>query len=489
MSRWITNFKNHQFQKVWEEIKIELEGFTVDDESIVTDTEELARFSKVIFYVDELLTACDPELIPPKLWDSFKSKSDSCLSQLKAYKESNNIAYLEAANQHADNLLGYVRPYVVPADKSATAAIKAFKRYSSTVSGALTEFDEKYNSLGKQLRELLDNSEAHFEKIEEILTAFKEAESKYISGTNSDDSVLEKIDQAKELIETFQEQAIELRDSLIEQYGGTGSIEYEIKDGVKTVKEETAVIKDIHEALGRELDELNKFYYKVFGDETDEGEVVGGLKQEIDTRKAELDAFKAKQEERYKALNDEIESLLPGATSAGLASAYREQKESYSDPIKNQTKLFYWSIGLIVALAFVASVDTWWPLKFEDISNVSSLLKSISFKLPIILPLIWLAGYSSKRRSEAQRLQQEYAHKEALAKSYQNFKDQIDALDDTDAHTELTQKLLESAIEAVAANASDTLDGKHGDNSPAVEALEKLTDKFDKLSEVLKNDK
>lgn len=486
MSRWTTNFKNHQFQSNWKVIKEEIDDLTVDDESIVPDTEELARLVKVITYLDSLLSACDPELIPPKIWDAFNTQSQNCLNNIKSYKASKNRDNLATANEHADNLLGYVRPYVVSGSDSAKASSNAFKAFSKSINNQLSEFANKYKELSSEISGLFRESKSFHDQITNILSSFKEAETRYLQGDDESDSVLEQIETSRKEIKKFEARIGELRNTLLEEYGGTGSIESVIKDKNRFATETAENIKRIHSEMTTELERLRKFYYEVFGKENDEGEFEGGLKNEIQDRQDDLDSFKNKQEERYKALNAEIESLLPGATSAGLASAYKAQKDSYSDPIKNQSLLFYFSIAAIVVLALVASIETWSPLKFESISNVEGFLKSISFKLPVILPLIWLAAYASKRRSEAQRLQQEYAHKEALAKSYQNFKDQIDQLDDTNAHAELTKKLLDSAIQAVSANASVTLDGKHGDNTPAVDAIEKLTEKFDKVSENIK---
>jgi hypothetical protein len=103
------------------------------------------------------------------------------------------------------------------------------------------------------------------------------------------------------------------------------------------------------------------------------------------------------------------------------------------------------------------------------------LLANLIYKLPILLPLLWLAIFASKRRSEDRRLQQEYAHKEALAKSYQSFKMQIETLQSQD--DVLMKELLQNAIRAIAFNASTTLDGKHGDRVPVLEALDTLVNK------------
>ena len=89
-------------------------------------------------------------------------------------------------------------------------------------------------------------------------------------------------------------------------------------------------------------------------------------------------------------------------------------------------------------------------IEFNSIENIMTFLV---YRLPIVIPVVWLAVFASKRRSEAERLKQEYAHKEALAKSYQSFKMQIEKLD-VEAKELLMEKLLSSAIDTISNNAS-----------------------------------
>ena len=114
-----------------------------------------------------------------------------------------------------------------------------------------------------------------------------------------------------------------------------------------------------------------------------------------------------------------------------------------------------------------------WPLAWETIrvSNLTEFLEKSLILLPIIVPVVWAALTVSKRRSEMHRLAEEYAHKEALAKSYEGFKQQII---DMDINTKaMLAELLEVLLKAVSLNAARTLDGKHGDKMSVHEAIEK----------------
>ena len=220
---------------------------------------------------------------------------------------------------------------------------------------------------------------------------------------------------------------------------------------------------------------LKVFYERVFGREGGE-EVIVGLSQELDKRSKELDDFKSEQQKAYVTLLKEINDLLPGATSAGLASAYRALRDSFDKPIIQYTRIFYGALCALIFVGFLTAVSKigFWSIEFVD--DFTKILGSLLYKLPIIGSLLWLALFASKRRSENQRLQQEYAHKEALAKSYQSFKKQIDDLNEKDEL--LTRKLLDATIDAVAFNASQTLDGAHGDKIPTQELLEGILNKF-----------
>ena len=128
-------------------------------------------------------------------------------------------------------------------------------------------------------------------------------------------------------------------------------------------------------------------------------------------------------------------------------------------------------------------------ISFMSHETLEAILKSMLLKLPFIAPLIWMAVFASIRRSQYERLQQEYAHKEALAKSYESYKKQLEALLTTEREP-LQKELINKAIEAISYNASQTLDGKHRDKMPLEHALDVLAGEkwdsfFNRLRKVL----
>lgn len=484
MSRWIELFDNHPFQAVWNDMLVAADNVEVDDNTVVTSVEEVARFNKVISYLSELLDACDPELIPASTWGNFHSQSVACLQQVNSYQTSRNINHIINANTNLDNLLTYLRPYQVVVGKAAKSASTSFSAYTKTINSSLTSFQRHAKLILTEVGEYKDK-------------VIKDAEESRLSNIQIEKLVKEYFDDIegeslKSKVKVFEQQLEvsyrkiqEYKLELIDGYSDKRSIAAEINSALMLAEANSETTTSLLGDVKTKLTDFKGYYVDVFGSKNDEGVFEGGLKDEIVAREKHLEQFKSQQELKYSALNDKIESLLPGATSAGLASAYSEMKASFDAPIKNYSVLFYGSISALMLISFISITQELglFFIKFVDVSNFSNLVSNVLYKLPIIVPILWLTLFASKRRSEALRLQQEYAHKEALAKSYQNFRMQIEELEQSDP--ELMKKLLSSAIDAVSKNASDTLDKNHGDKTPAQEGVGSLITSIEKLKKVL----
>ena len=285
-----------------------------------------------------------------------------------------------------------------------------------------------------------------------------------------------------------------------------------LKALVKKAKDEVVEANDTAQnelkELNAKIEQFEKYYVKIFGELNEEDVRTGGLKSEIESQQKRLDTFEKNQEEKhnkiladkleainkyeedaklkYENLHTQIESLLPGATSAGLAEAYHQERNKFKKPIKFWNQIFIGSLGLMFLGTFltfitITSNEIGWSFSFANhIKGIEDTLNNLFYKLPLYAPLIWLAIYASKRRSENQRLEQEYAHKEALARSYSSYKQQIEGLNQQDEA--LLKKLLESSIETVSYNASESLDKKHGDGTLSKEVLEKFGEVVKKVT-------
>lgn len=478
VSRWSDNFNNHAFHKQWSRFKNLSDKVVLTDETVQTDVEELARLRKVTSYVDELLSAADAELLPQNIWNDFNNQAQNCVNQLNAYVGNRNIVHMQNVNNHLDNILSYIRPYVVSGKNAAQAAGKAFKVYSDTITEQMERIKSHTQSMIQEIQQIRSNATVLYREIEESKQSIKTFEKYLFQGTTEEKSFEGHI---KALFNQVKEQH-----TVISNYyqGLTKGNEHESaiilqidEAKAKALKSCDAITASL-EAAQEGINDLESFHVTVFGEEEENGSTKGGLKQELKSRISELEAFKKRQQEAYSALITEIESLLAGATSAGLATAYKGLKDDSEKQVKHYTKIFYGALAILTAMAgyLVTHKVGWFYIEFIDIIDPIMWLHKFMYKLPLLGPVLWLAYFSSKRRSEFQRLQQEYAHKEALATSYHSFKKQIEELNESDSV--LMKQLLESAIKAISFNAAKTLDGKHGEKAPFHEAFENTLGKI-----------
>ena len=193
------------------------------------------------------------------------------------------------------------------------------------------------------------------------------------------------------------------------------------------------------------------------------------LQTKINKLKEDLSDLNKTWSTTFSTLKAKIETLLPGATSAGLAKAYQDQKESYGAPYITWSVIFILTmIGMVwFAVSTVKGTDS-----FEKA------MVGIISRTPFFLPMIWLALFSSKQASQNKRLQQEYAYKESLAKTYEGYKREIEKLPDTDIKSEILEKLMSNLVTASGYNPSETLEkNSHNDNPPLLSFLRSTNNK------------
>jgi len=492
MSRWIDNFDNHAFKTTWEDLKNKLEEATID-ETVVANIEELARLKKVVTFVDNALESIDPELISKTLLNGFNTAAIATSQEILNYNSNKNIVYLQKANNKSDILLDSVRPYIIYGDKLKKSLLSAIRAYTSEVN--------------KHLENIVD-TEAEYKKAQELRAEFEVYYSLLFDGSEDNEPVKLQISTLLQNSEEVHDEINKFYNEILNDDEST-SIKTTVEEAKKDILRDTEEANDKLVNVSTKIDKLDKFYINIFGSEDEEGNVTGGLEKELKLRIEELDNFKSEQEVKYedilskkltnittyeqnqqannKNLYEQIESLLPGATSAGLAKSYQLMKDSFEKPIKNWNQVFVGSIAVMFVATFLSfleigivkdNVITWFA--FAKMGDITSTMNSLLFKLPLYAPLIWLAIFASKRRSENQRLQQEYAHKEAVAQSYISYKMQIDELDTEDK--ELLEKLLNSSIDTVSHNASESLDKKHGDATPVQETIKMFVEQVTKLT-------
>jgi hypothetical protein len=214
------------------------------------------------------------------------------------------------------------------------------------------------------------------------------------------------------------------------------------------------------------LTQIENAYEKIFGKTDKDGKVSIGFLQEIESFKSKISAFLGEQTIKYNAQFSQIEGLLPGATSTGLAEAYQLQKKSYKKPIQLWSGVF---ISIMCIMTILSVILFYVQFGKSTSQTLGEAFISLLKDLPFFIPTIWLASYASKQQSQYKRLQQEYAFKETNAKSFHGHKMQVEELmKDGSTDKDLLLQLVAQLVIITSQNPSSTLDSKSHDDSPPI---------------------
>lgn len=206
--------------------------------------------------------------------------------------------------------------------------------------------------------------------------------------------------------------------------------------------------QELFEETEGKKEDFDSFYEKVFGKENESGELVGGLKIELE-----------KYQDKYENLYSKIESLLPGATSAGLAKVFEDKVTHYAESEKNWTILF-----LIVAamLSIYYGIFAW--IKAPSVDFTGSFL-NLLHKTPFLLFAVWLLVFIGNRRAENKKLEESYKHKEVMARAYVGYKEHVEELEVESTEKTLLKSHMQNLLEAIKDNSGAFLSNE-GDKHP-----------------------
>jgi uncharacterized protein YoxC len=191
--------------------------------------------------------------------------------------------------------------------------------------------------------------------------------------------------------------------TLIAQIKSTGS-------SADTLEQQIAGYKSKFEAFQTQLDERLKQFA------TFEANIPKAEKQNV-AREAEIDR-----------LTQKADSMIKGATTAGLSNSLEETRSIYADRMYFAGGGFIVSI-VILTISAIPLAAHLLPGLFGDWIKIASIspdardsAATIIGKIVLLLPGSWLSLFFSKTFSEFFHLEREYAHKAALAKSVEGFK-------------------------------------------------------------------
>lgn len=250
----------------------------------------------------------------------------------------------------------------------------------------------------------------------------------------------------------------------------------------------------------------------LFGYTKEDGSIVEGKKHELDNVYAELEEkinssvkvveqteteFKRRCDEavdnakaEMDAVITRLKELLPDALTAGLSSAYLENRKSEEEEQVKQLKLFKRTIWLMLALAFVPIVFNLWLWLFKDLTVleiIEKLPREMMCIIPLYAPLFWLAIFANKRVNLSKRLIEEYKHKEAVSKTFEGLSTQIAKIEDEQTSKELQARLLYNTVMLSEKNPGELIKNYNRPDNPLLDVLNqssRFAETIEKLARV-----
>ncbi|MEM7625812.1 MAG: hypothetical protein AAF333_09295 [Planctomycetota bacterium] len=192
-----------------------------------------------------------------------------------------------------------------------------------------------------------------------------------------------------------------------------------------------------------------------------------GVCKTIDTQENRLGKLIYETQE----IRDQINTLLPGATSAGLATAFQSRAEKVDKSIK------FWAIGFGFGI-FVLTAGIIGGYYLISPSGSSLSLADFVRRIPLVAPGIWIAWFCARGHTRVSKLRETYAFKQAMSQAFEGYKNQMLELDRSKATGELAKQLSEAALTTLAMDPVRVFDSSERDsNAPAESILKKLVPK------------
>jgi len=329
----------------------------------------------------------------------------------------------------------------------------------------ILKFKEDIEELKSLLETTTDNDELLIEAVKSLLTL--ENYDEWVDKSKALNSLYEDIhtpinengESKEDVIQNTYQKAEDLNKYLFEK-----DEKVEV-DGVVTSRDFS---------LRRSYNLIDDYHKKLFIASTDEdGNEIIAITTQIDKRKSDLDIFHNKifgnkneqkislsdaLDERLKQLKlveNEARNVMNMSSTAGLAGGFFEKAKEAKHNKWGSLALFTFSLVLLALFNFN-------NINWENLDKIT--IQSIAIRVMLNIPLLWIATVANINLNKYSKLEQEYGHKEALAKSYEKYRDEIsklpdldDAVDESTMRT-LHAELIKLNLEAFKKNPTDDMD-------------------------------
>lgn len=347
--------------------------------------------------------------------------------------------------------------------------------HANALSASKKNFDEIIATATVAKATLEADTKAAAERRKVFDQALDAVEAAMSSGMNKAEQIEKTRTEAENLVGAIQK----LRDSAAaaQSQGEQARAQTEAAQSkaAQLVSQAEDLVKQLTAVNAKGADEAGEVKTILDAAKADEAELATVIKhlQECDTISVGHEKRVEELAAKLTELNQKAETLLPGATSAGLASSFLKQRQRFTGPQAQWLKVFLWCIGGLVVVALPSFINA--VLGVETTADWDEIMRGMLVRLPIVVPLVWLAIYAGRNYMLSVRLEEDYAFKEAISMAFEGYKREMDKIVVGDANnpTPLT-KLCLNVLSALAERPGRIYEGPHRDITPGNTARDAL---------------
>ena len=269
---------------------------------------------------------------------------------------------------------------------------------------------------GKELTQLLSHARSAVsllktaeEKIAEITTAKDSADAIVTELTETRTAAKAKLSEAESELSSLHNMVQDLATKAKEATTHHG-----------TINTALAKVQDLEGSVDQILAQAKQSYNQLTAlveTANEKDNAVEQYKKELQEIKKQHNEEQATLRDQYKGLKSKIETLLPGATSVKLASAFQNRKD---DVGKNKG----WWLALFIGSVLTFIVVGVYVLVYnDDIKTFSDLIFYTLKRSPILAGIIVLEEFARRNYSRKLRMEEDYGYKEVLSRSFDGYKD------------------------------------------------------------------
>ena len=385
--------------------------------------------------------------------------------------------------------------------------IKGSRNKISEMKNKSEKVFEQINSYLQETKKALEDIKKECEEAKQLDTLISLAKEKNTVFTEQETAISAKLQSISTKITEIEDVYEDLEDISDK----VNALETNFTKGSETYNK----ILTLHQDIIKRRNDISSLYREVFGysetdEETGKETYIEGLKDELKVSydeiknklkntDNELIKLKNTKEEQYKTfINDwktqyenikkDIESLLPGALTAGLSSAYATKKRVERQESTEYAKTFRNAIIGLVSISSIPIICSILLMIFKNLTldEIISKLPTMSLALlPLYAPVLWVAYSADKKLKLSKRLIEEYTHKEVVSKTYYGLSKQLLNVKEKDKSNELRDKLLYNLIAVNSENPGKLITDYENSNNPIMDFISnsaKFAKNLDKVS-------